>query len=63
MYARATDGNLPNNVKFSACSKKAINKVSCSCYFRFAVRERGRFDDDHHSAFSTIFLEKYTFFS
>jgi len=30
MYARATDGNLPNNVKFSSCSKKAINKVISS---------------------------------
>ena len=27
MYARATDGNLPNNVKFSTCSKKAITRV------------------------------------
>ena len=27
MYARATDGNLPNNVKFSSCSKEAITRV------------------------------------
>ncbi|XP_063694959.1 disintegrin and metalloproteinase domain-containing protein 10-like [Bolinopsis microptera] len=27
MYARATDGNLPNNVKFSLCSKEAITRV------------------------------------
>lgn len=27
MYARATDGNLPNNVKFSTCSKEAITRV------------------------------------
>ena len=27
MYARATDGNLPNNVKFSLCSKDAITRV------------------------------------
>ena len=27
MYARATDGNLPNNVKFSECSKRSIARV------------------------------------